>query len=192
MRRLRKGRAAGCLLTLLIILLLLALLLHARSWVGQWFFPREYEDIVSESCAPYGIDPYLIMAMIREESGFKPDAVSSAGAYGLMQLMPDTADWIIAKAGFEFSLEQALTDPACNIAAGVWYIHWLDATYYDGAHLPAAIAAYNAGHSTVDKWLADGVWDGTLENIGGIPYAETRQYLQYVYRSYQMYIKLYA
>lgn len=192
MRRLRRGRAGGCLVILLLLIAAVVLLFQVRGLVAEWFFPREYEDIISEACEPYGIDPYLILAMIREESNFNPEAVSAAGAYGLMQLMPDTATWIIDQAGFAFTVEQTLHEPAANIAAGVWYIHWLDDTYYGNQGLPAAIAAYNAGHSNVDHWLSSGNWDGTLEDVEGIPYAETRQYLQYVYRSYKMYLQLYT
>ena len=137
------------------------------------------------------MDPWLIMAMIREESAFDPSAESSAGACGLMQLMPETAEWVIGQAGFSMTLEDALWDPRSNIFVGVWYVHWLDLTYYDGNLPGAAIAAYNAGHSHVDEWLASGAWDGTLAEAENIPYAETRRYVQYVYRSYEIYQKLY-
>ena len=190
MRRMTR-RGCGCLISLLLIVLAIGCFL-SRDTITERLFPQEYQDYVEEACGYYDIDdPWLIMAMIREESHFDPQAESSAGACGLMQLMPDTAQWIIEQAQMWFDLDQALWDPRCNIWAGVWYIHWLEQTYYADQGLACAIAAYNAGHSTVDQWLAEGTWDGTLENVDGIPYAETRQYVQYVYKSRDLYEKLY-
>lgn len=192
-RKLRKGRACGCLLLLLLVIAALLLFFQGPLFeqAEELLFPRDYEEYVREACAEYGMDPWLIMAMIREESAFDPSAESSAGACGLMQLMPETAEWVIGQAGFSMTLEDALWDPRSNIFVGVWYVHWLDLTYYDGNLPGAAIAAYNAGHSHVDEWLASGAWDGTLAEAENIPYAETRRYVQYVYRSYEIYQKLY-
>ena len=187
----RKKRGCGC-LGICVLLFLLFTAFLSREQIKEWFFPRDYEEAVTEICAPYGIDPWLVMAIIREESGFDPEAGSTAGACGLMQLMPTTAEWVIRQAGFSIATEQALTDPYWNIAVGVWYLDWLMEWYGGGDALPMAVAAYNAGYTTVDEWQKSDQWDGSLENAEEIPYAETRQYVKYVYRSYALYQKLYT
>ncbi len=191
----RRRGCRGCFKFILVVVVLLILaglfLSHnGLEKVEAWFFPRDYETQVREVCDDYGLDPWLIMALIREESRFDADAVSHAGAVGLMQLMPETAQWIVDKAGFDYAIPDDLTDPAANIAIGVWYVDWLASTYYND-DLPAAIAAYNAGHGTVDGWLQAGVWDGSFADLSAIPYHETRSYLQQVYRSYNWYQRLY-
>jgi len=188
----RNGCGCGALLFMM-ILLTAALAVVVINWqkIAEYFFPRDYQENVMQICAEYGMDYWLVMAIIREESGFDPNAVSPVGACGLMQLMPATAEEIIRRAGFDFSLEEALYDPVSNIRCGVWYLQWLAEHCYDG-RLTAAIAAYNAGRTTVDQWLRDGSWDGSRDGISGIPYAETRQYLQYVYESRDMYRRLYG
>lgn len=192
----RKSKGCGCgcgVIIFLLALLTAALAIFVLNWqsIAEWFFPRDYQENVMQVCAEYEMDQWLIMAMIREESGFDPEAVSAAGARGLMQLMPETAADIIQRADYDFTLEQALSDPLCNIRCGVWYLDWLCRRCYDG-NLTAAIAAYNAGRATVDGWLSSGQWDGSLDHLAGIPYAETRRYLQYVFESHDIYQRLYG
>ena len=188
----RKGCGCGVLFFIFILFVAgLALVALNRDRIAEYFFPRDYQENVMQIAGEYGMDHWLVMAIIREESGFDPEAVSVAGATGLMQLMPATAEEIINRNNFDFSVEEALLDPVCNIRCGVWYLHWLAEHCYGGS-MPAAVAAYNAGRATVDAWINQGQWDGTLEDIAGIPYAETRQYLQYVYESHYMYQRLYG
>ena len=94
--------------------------------------------------------------MIFAESHFR-DQTSHAGAKGLMQLMPDTADFIAQKSGGTAFEQQDLATPQVNIAYGSWYLRYL-LDRYDGSE-PLALAAYNAGHGTVDGWLADAAAD---------------------------------
>lgn len=117
----------------------------------------EVKTIVSELCAKYGMDTNLVMAVIDVESGFNADAVSSAGAQGLMQIMPET--------GRDLALGDPF-DPQDNIDAGIRYLRQLMDAFPDRRH---AVAAYNAGPSAVKKY-------------GGIPpYEETQQYVQKVW-----------
>lgn len=172
-----------------------ALIIWCLSSLGQLrqsFFPLDYQEEVNQACLEYRIDPWLVMAIIREESGFQNEAASSAGATGLMQLMPGTAAWVIEKADFDFSTEAALTEPLHNIEVGVWYFSWLLERYGGMDYLPHAVAAYNAGHATVDCWLADAKWDGSESTLDDIPYPETAKYVEYVLRSYEYYQRLYG
>ena len=178
----------------IIILLIAALLLaltafHFRGRILCYFYPLDYRAQVEVIAEEYEIDPWLVFAIIRVESAFDARAESHAGACGLMQLMPSTAQWITKTAGFEIG-EGDIWLPKTNIRLGCWYIDWLR-DYY-GGDMVAAVAAYNAGMSNVDAWLAEDLWDGTLSAIGHIPFAETQRYVRHVYESYDMYRKLYG
>jgi soluble lytic murein transglycosylase len=194
----RKGCCGcGCGAYIFIIILLAAGIwaaFHYKDQILEFFYPRDYEDTISAYCEEYDMDKWLVLALIREESGFDPDAVSDAGAHGLMQLMPDTAAWLIDKGGFEMDAVAALTDPDDNIHLGVYYLSLLFASYAVDGEQPdpaTVVAAYNAGIGTVDQWLAEGVWDGSEEDLADIPYTETRRHVQQVLRSWKIYSYLY-
>lgn len=137
-----------------------------------------------------GVEKALALAIIRQESMFDRTAVSSAGALGLMQLLPATAAQTARKFGVAYRGTQDLFQPEINTRLGQGYISKL-LTRYDG-YLPLAIAAYNAGPGNVDKWLntmgdprADARnWVDWVERI---PFYETRNYVQRVWESYQLY-----
>ena len=179
-------------LFIFIILLILILSgLGIKYILEPFFYPLYYSQEVKKAAEEFGIDPYLIFSVIKEESGFEADAHSSAGAEGLMQLMPGTADWIIAEMGLETSREDAVWNPELNIRMGTWYLDWLINTYY-GGNIMAALAAYNAGIQNVDGWLKEGTWDGSLDKFADIPYTETKEYIADVCKNYQKYQKLYG
>ena len=187
----KRLRPRGC-ITLLLFVVVMFICFFGIDMVKEWLFPQDHREEITEICEPYGMDPWLVMAVIREESGFEEDACSSAGACGLMQIMPTTAEWIVSKGTFDFTAEDVLTDPHCNIQAGVWYLNWLLHHYDGNTQLTCAVAAYNAGHATVDGWLKEGVWDGSTETLAQIPYAETQKYVEYVLKSREMYHDLYG
>jgi soluble lytic murein transglycosylase len=164
--------------------LALALLaLTYPRWI-TWLYPLPYYDIVLEQAAAYQLDPGLVFAVIRAESKFDLRAESSVGARGLMQVMPDTAQWISQKTGRAVPPE-ALYQPEANIELGCWYLHYLQEKF--DSQLPAVIAAYNAGPNRVEAWLSEGVWSGGADDLGQIPFAETQQYVKNVLRSYAAY-----
>ena len=135
--------------------------------------PLEHEDIIRQQAADKDVDAALIAAVIFEESKFQ-DQTSHAGARGLMQITPETADYIAAKSGGTAFEQGDLASPQINIAYGAWYLRYLK-DKYEGEDL-AAIAAYNAGEGTVDEWV---------DNAGGltgfdekdIAFPETREYV---------------
>lgn len=173
--------------TLCLLLVLFGLAGTARWW-GRVFFPYPYRSIVEAESRKYGLDPLLVLALIREESSFNPEAVSRRGALGLMQVMPQTGSWIAAQLRESYTPERLLA-PAENIHFGSWYLASLLAEF-EGDPVKALIA-YNAGGSRVRTWLAERVWDGTLASLGKLPYGETRQYVVKIMRTYRIYRYLY-
>ncbi len=130
--------------------------------------------------ANYDINPALLAAVIEQESKFRADAKSSAGAIGLMQLLPDTAKGIAIHTGGSKFVLSDLYNPEINIRYGAWYLHHLMQRYGDEK---TALAAYNAGQQNVDRWRAEGK---------GIEFPETRAYVDKVERLKGIYRRAYA
>jgi len=147
-------------------------------------YPRPFWPLVVGEASRHGLDPLLVLAVIREESRFDPRAISSAKAVGLMQLLPSTARAILGGAVGT----AALTDPALNIRAGTAYLAGL-LRQYQGT-VPLAVGAYNAGPGGVRRHaaLARSDVDRFVEEL---PYAETRAYVQRVIQTYGIYRWLY-
>ena len=174
----------------LIIVLIFGLVSFAFTFAPSLLFksmyPLRYEDEITASAATHGVDPYLVAAVIRSESSWDPDASSHQGARGLMQLMPETAQDMVAKGlvdGKRYSYEN-LEDPAINIEYGCAYLSYL-LTYFNGA-TDRAIAAYNAGMGNVDGWAKQ---DKVLHNA--ITFPETQAYLVRVNMAKARYQELY-
>jgi soluble lytic murein transglycosylase len=142
--------------------------------VREITLPLHHEDIIRQQAADKHLDPALVAAMIYEESRFR-DQTSHAGARGLMQITPDTADFIAKQSGGYRFVQDDLATPQINIAYGTYFLRWL-LDRYDGNEVEA-IAAYNAGHGTVDTWIAKN--GGSLET-DQIPFPETRAYVDNV------------
>jgi len=149
--------------------------------------PLRHEDIIRQQAAEKDLDPALIAGVIFAESHFL-DQTSHAGAKGLMQLMPETADYIAQKSGGTAFEQGDLATPQVNIAYGSWYLrHLLDK--YDGREV-LALAAYNAGQGNVDNWLAGA--EGEHLRPTDIPFAETRHYVAKVLDARDDYRREYA
>ena len=156
--------------------------------VREITLPLQHEDIIRQQAADKDVDAALIAAVIFEESKFR-DQTSHAGARGLMQITPQTADYIAEKSG-GIAFEQGdLATPQINIAYGAWYLDYLTEKY-DGHEL-AAIAAYNAGEGTVDEWVTNA---GGLDlfDQGDIAFPETREYVDGVMDHRAAYRKHYS
>ncbi|OJA04060.1 transglycosylase SLT domain-containing protein [Halomonas sp. QHL1] len=150
----------------------------AEMWDAlDWRFPQAYHDSFQHWGRLTGVDPYLLMAITRRESAYNPNALSPAGARGLMQLMPGTASQVSRELGMSDPGPYGVLDPELNIRLGSTYLRD-KLQRYQGNRLAAA-AAYNAGPGRVDQWLGDGVeaFDLFVESI---PFRETRDYVQAV------------
>lgn len=135
-----------------------------------------------------GVDPYLVAAIIREESQYDQQAVSRVGAIGLMQVMPGTANAVAQRLGIPAVGRDDLFDQETNIQIGVRYVEQLLAQF--SGNVALAIASYNAGPIVVKSWIALHPGRSQDEFIELIPYQETRQYVKRVLRSYREYLRL--
>ncbi|NMD33840.1 MAG: lytic transglycosylase domain-containing protein [Firmicutes bacterium] len=189
MQVVRRLRRLGYLLAFIIILGLTCHLLGS-PWLGRQFYPFYYQEEISAAAAEQQIDPFLIAAVIQTESGFREDAVSSEGARGLMQLLPSTAEWIATKTGESDFHPDKLFEPGYNITVGSWYLADL-LRQFNGNEV-IALAAYNGGRGHVQRWLEEGVWDGSEAGLAQIPFSETRTFVQRALKNYRSYRDLYG
>lgn len=150
--------------------------------------PLRHEDIIRQQARAKNLDPALIAAVIYQESRFRPRE-SSAGALGLMQLLPDTAHFIAGKTGGTKFTTEDLATPQINIQYGAWYLRWL-LDHFDEDEI-TALAAYNAGIGNVEKWLAES-GQTHITDVDQIPYPETRHYVENVLRAREQYRAEYA
>ncbi|MFD2613346.1 lytic transglycosylase domain-containing protein [Paenibacillus gansuensis] len=190
----RSGTAvwtAGIGAAAVVLLAALWILFVGTSWLDRWVYPIHYKEDILVSSRNYKVDPYLIAAIIRVESNYKTDTQSAKGAVGIMQIMPDTAKWIIERADYsKYTMTQLGNRADVNIEVGAWYIRSLY-DQFDNNKI-AVIAAYNAGPGNVKKWLSQNRWDGTYETLDLIPFGETRHYVQRVVYYYNKYKKIYS
>jgi soluble lytic murein transglycosylase len=150
------------------------------AWWARIWYPLRYSTIVRAHAHNYDLNPALLAAVIDEESKFRADAKSSAGAVGLMQLLPATAKGIAIHTGGSKFVTSDLYDPEINVRYGAWYLHHLLLKYGDER---VALAAYNAGQQNVDTWRAEGK---------GVQFPETRAYVDKVERLKGIYRRTYS
>lgn len=151
-------------------------------------YPKKYSEYVERYSDEYGLEPSLVYAVIRTESGFDPDAQSDAGACGIMQMMPSSFEWLQQKRGTEgeYTTEDLFNPEVC-IDYGCYLLKYFYDYYGDER---CAVAAYNAGF-VVGEWLADSRYSKDGKTLDNIPYPETSNYVDKVERAKEMYIKLY-
>ncbi|MDP1915784.1 MAG: transglycosylase SLT domain-containing protein, partial [Myxococcales bacterium] len=152
-------------------------------------YPRAYQQTVEASAAQVGLDPFLAWAIMRRESGFRPEVVSSADARGLMQIIPPTAKGIALELKTTTPAPDDLYAPEINVRFGTWY---LSALIDRMGHPALCAASYNAGPSAVSKWMAQRGLLPLDEWIEEIPYKETRGYVKQVLADYVIYQQLYG
>jgi len=173
-----------------VIVAVLALVRPVDHAVQEIALPLRHEDIIRQQAAEKDVDPALIAAVIYTESHFR-DQTSHAGATGLMQLMPATADYIARKSGGTRFTRSDLATPQINIAYGTWYLRYLLTKYHGDTVL--ALAAYNAGEGKVDEWWRAARARGERFSVAEhIPFAETRDYVQRVLSARAEYRHKYA
>jgi soluble lytic murein transglycosylase len=152
-------------------------------------FPLAFWNMIQPQAEQRGLDPYLVLALIRQESLFDTTARSPAAALGLMQLLPSTASRVARQIGMPAPAAESLFEPGLNVTLGTQYLKDLLQRYSNNWF--KAIAAYNAGEAAVDRWEREIATDDIEEFVERIPYAETRGYVKLVMRNHRVYKNLY-
>lgn len=177
-----------------IILLLMILMLLAFLFKNNFLkilYPKTYQEAVLVYQEKYKVEENLIFAVIKAESNFDKNAVSSRKAIGLMQIMEETAKDVARKNQIELNadrVEEELSDVYKNIEIGTCYLATLIERY---ENKEVALAAYNAGIGTVDGWIEKGIIQKDGSDIEKIPYKETNNYVRKILRDYKIYEDLY-
>jgi soluble lytic murein transglycosylase len=161
--------------------------LPPRLW--QLYYPLGYGEHVRTAAQAVGLDPYVVAAVIREESSYDPRARSVVGAVGLMQLMPDTARFVAQELGRPLRDLALLWEPPVNITLGSRYLAQLATRFQDPL---LAVAAYNAGPHRVQRWVAERPRVDMEEFVDQIPFDETRGFAKRVFTSWHHYRRLYG
>jgi soluble lytic murein transglycosylase len=161
----------------------------AREALWWFAWPTAFPDQVTAASEAMRIDPALLNAVMREESGFQPKVLSTAGARGLTQIMPATGERLAESLGLlDYDVDDLFT-PATNLLLGAHYLEQL-MERFDG-RASAAVASYNAGPQAVARWIEERPDQEDDEWVEGIPYEQTRKYVKRVLRSQQAYRVLY-
>lgn len=174
---------------IIFILITLALILNADS-LQRFYYPFPYQSLIFKYAAANEQDPYLLAAIIKAESNFDSRAVSAKGARGLMQIMPETGEWVAAQLEYASFKKEQLFEPETNIKFGAWYLADLDKEY-DGSTI-LMLAAYNGGRGNVSDWIEGKDLSGSVNKIDQIPFPETRDYVKKVLSYHKKYIDLYG
>lgn len=153
--------------------------------------PIYYKDLIEQYASENNLKPAFVAAIILNESSFRTDAESSVGARGLMQLMPDTAEWIADKLDMDYFHFDFMYDAEMNIRFGTWYLGYLSRLFRGD---PVSVAsAYHAGQGTVTRWLSDEskTRDGVSLNLDSLSDGPTKTYAGRVTQAYAIYEALY-
>ncbi len=190
----KKKMKSGTMIRRIIVFIILVILavygMLQLPVLEKVIYPYPHRAIIEKYSAQYGVDPLLVVAVIREESKFLPQSESHKGAKGLMQLMPATARSISQSIGDKTYSDDDLSTPEKNIQYGTWYLASLEKEFSQNTQL--VIAAYNGGRGRVQEWIKEGQIDPGNVIQQDIPFKETRDYVGRVLKSYQKYKTLYS
>ncbi|MDQ3862336.1 MAG: lytic transglycosylase domain-containing protein [Actinomycetota bacterium] len=164
------------------ILVILPFALRLPDAVMRSMYPLRYQATIRQASEQNGLDPTFVAGVIYTESRFRPHVESHRKAYGLMQLLPQSAHYIQRKSGIKGDYR----DPKVNIRLGTWFLGYLNDRYKGDERL--MLAAYNSGEGSVDAWVSDKGFDIAKD----IPYKETRDYVNNVLEAKQTYEELYG
>jgi soluble lytic murein transglycosylase len=171
------------------VLVILLILFNYKS-ILRGIFPTSYKDTVFKYSIKYNLDPYLVFSVIKVESKFDSFAESPKEARGLMQITPQTGEYIAELLNEKNYKNENLYDPETNIRYGCFYLSKL---YNDfGGNIDCVLAAYNGGEGNVRKWLKTDESGQKYLDTERLPFAETRGYLKKVKRNYKVYNYLYT
>lgn len=176
------------LLIILFIFFILFKVIKIQDKILAIFYKKEYNEYVEQYSKKYGVDENLIYSIIKNESKYDANAISSSDAKGLMQIMDNTVK-DIANGIEELEYDTIdIFDPETNIHLGTNYIAELLNKYNNV--VPIAVAAYNAGIGNVDEWIENGIIQEDGSNIENIPFKETNIYVRKVLRDYKIFGEL--
>ena len=189
-RRQRRRTFLTILASALIVLIALgAWALFGRDRADLSRYPMTYAPEIRAAAAEFSLDPAYVASVVLAESSFDAEAVSSAGAIGLMQIMPATGEWIAGKLEDEPFDVQRLYQPEVNLRYGCWYLRFL-LDRYDG-DMYTASTAYHQGQGRVDQWLEDPEYSEDGRTLTAISSAVTDTYVNRIMESYAHYQELY-
>jgi soluble lytic murein transglycosylase len=159
-----------------------------REQLAYWhaLYPLPFVDVIEEQAQKHNINPLLVTALIRQESRFEPEIRSTAGAVGLMQMMPKTGAWAAENLNLK---NYALDNPNDNIKLGTWFLDQIHRTFKNNSLL--AVASYNAGQGNTTRWLGQTSLRDPDEFVETIPFQETQDYVKQVFGNYWNYLRLY-
>ena len=180
-----------------IIILVAVLLVGFTGWKiwnsdtvqMRFVYMWEYQQDIVTYSQKNKVDPFLIAAIIKNESNFNHKAVSKVGAVGLMQIMPDTGRWIAEQMGLESYKDTDLYQTRTNIRMGCWYLGELDHEFKH--NLALVMIAYNAGRGQTHAWMEEYGWDDNFNDLKAIPFPDTREYVAKVLQDRDKYYLLY-
>lgn len=160
------------------------------GWYARLWYPLQYEGTIRKDAERYRLDGALVAGVIDSESGWVHDSTSSAGAVGLMQLLPETARFIAQQPTRPSPSPERLLEPEVNIDYGTWYLRYLIDRH---GSLPTALAAYNAGEGVVAGWEKKAAAAGHAFRVPqDVPFPETRGFVAHVLDSAAIYRRAYG
>ncbi|MEE3719212.1 transglycosylase SLT domain-containing protein [Tumidithrix elongata RA019] len=162
-------------------------MLQQQPIYWQSLYPFPYWNSVANWSRERQISPLLVLGLMRQESRFEAQILSRSGAVGLMQIMPDTGQWIASKKGVS---SYSLSNPEDNINFGTWYLDYTHRSNNNNSML--AVASYNAGPGAIGRWVESRGLGDPDDFVNNIPYDETRGYVERVFSNYWNYLRLYA
>jgi len=163
--------------------------IRRTQYVVHQIFPKEFWDLVSDDKKRSGVDPFLLLSIMKQESAFNFNAVSRSGAMGLLQMIPPTAEEVKKELGLKVDISKELFDPATNVRFCAHYYAMLLKRY--GGSIPLALAAYNAGPTRISLFVTS---QGQIKDtwVDEMPWAETSFYVKSILKNYLMYRMLYG
>lgn len=189
-KRRKRSRAPAAFAVLMVIAIVLALVGYFGYGIYlDKSYPLGYQSYVERYSQEYGVDKYFVYAVIRTESGFRPDAVSDVGARGLMQLMEDTFDWVKFRTGDEETFYYDMFNAEDNIRYGCWLLGYL---YDEFGSVEVAAAAYHAGRGNVNNWLSDSRYSSDGIHLDTIPIGDTAHYVSKITKAMDVYVRMYG
>lgn len=185
----KKKAVVVCTLLVIVVAAVIAVIFHfGRTSITKTLYPTEYSEFVEMYCEEYNLEKSFIYAVIKCESDFDKNAVSSVNAKGLMQLMPDTFDWLKMRLHEPDLSDEMMFDPETSIRFGCYLYRYLLDDFGDEA---VAVAAYHAGLGNAAKWLKNKEYSDDGKTLKKIPFPSTAQYVENVMKTKQIYKDLY-